>query len=174
MMVMVMIRTCWHCCASVVWMDALTFGVDPVLAMLTRQRLGLSRGAIMLVAGREKDGATPSTEETFEKVAACVAKGCLHGGSGDQDAYTRDGVCPETQLPVMHRTEGTGKDETGSRCACDRTCSSIARKRGCLRLLRVDIISLRWIDRAREAYGDAACLPPACPCDSRLAQHFVE
>lgn len=82
----------------------------------TAKAFGLPRGAFMLLAGRERDGETPSTEETFEKVAACVAKGCLHGGSGDQDAYTRDGVCPKTQLPVMHRTEGTGKYEDGNRC----------------------------------------------------------
>lgn len=86
----------------------------------TAKAFGLPRGAFVLV-GREKDGETPSTEETLKKVATCIAKGCLHGGSGDQDAYTRDGVCPETQLPVMHRTEGTGKDEAGNRCTYDMT-----------------------------------------------------
>lgn len=98
-----------------------SFGVDPFLGHFdTAKAFDLSRDSFVL-AGREKDGETPSTEETFEKVAACIGKGCLHGGSGDHNAYTRDGVCPETQLPVMHRTEGTGRDEAGNRCTYGMT-----------------------------------------------------
>lgn len=69
----------------------------------------------MTLCREDRKGVAPSTFEAFENVLKCIRKRCTDTGRGVKEAYTADKIGPETGLAVVHKIEGTGKNESAHR-----------------------------------------------------------